>query len=141
MHDFPTKHWQIFAETIFSSPQFRPDNATNHPKQEDPYEDADLNTDIDSYMGIERKDTHTRLSLGIGTKAIFGGGDSAKTGIGAMLAFDVIIPFNGQENGSGLILGVRGLAHKIFPEGYQLEIIPMGGLTLHTDFLSGGETR
>ena len=48
-----------------------------------------------------------------------------------MAGFDLTFPFNGEADGSGLALGVRATAHKVFPKGSQFEIAPWLGATLH----------
>ncbi|MFH0799172.1 MAG: hypothetical protein V2A66_03205 [Pseudomonadota bacterium] len=95
------------------------------------YTDKQQNTEVDSALGIEWKTTYTRLSLGLDTKMIFGGGDEAKAGIGGVLGFDIVIPINGGENGSGLVLGARGMCHKLFSDGSQCQVGPHAGASFH----------
>lgn len=127
-HDIPSKDVQLFSSVAILSPALTPGNSIEHLSQDEPYEDAHLNSDVDAALGIEWKGTWHRLYGGIDTKAIFGGGDAAKVGIGGVAGFDVLVPFNGKEDGIGLVAGVRVMAHRIFPEGTQLEVVPHVGI-------------
>lgn len=128
-HDWPWPSLQLFSSTTFLSPSLTIKNMANS-SQDEPYDDIGLNSDVDAAIGLEWKTTYTRLSLGLDTKAVFGS-DTAKAGIGAILGFDFLLPFNGKEDGSGISAGVRGMCHKLFPDGYQCEVFPQVGATLH----------
>ena len=130
-HDVPSQDFQLFSSVLFLSPAFRLDNVINHPTQSEPYGDVELNTDVDAAIGLEWKKPWTRILFGLDTKVIHGGGEGAKVGIGGILGFDLTIPVNDQEDGSGISLGVRAMFHKLFPEGAQLELVPHLGATLH----------
>jgi hypothetical protein len=119
--DFPTKRFQFFSEAIFLSPVLTAQRGENY----------DATSDIGAAIGIEWRTTWTRLLAGIDTRGVFGGGTSAQAGIGGMAGADVIIPFNGRRDGSGISLGLRGAAHKLLPHGSQYELYPWGGATLH----------
>ena len=127
--DFPSKDFQLFSSVLFLSPAFRLDNVANHPTQSEPYEGVELNTDVDAALGLEWKTGWTRLSFGLDTKVVYGGGEKAKVGIGVMGGFDLTIPI-GEEDGPGISLGARVMAHKLFPEGTQVEVVPHIGATL-----------
>lgn len=115
-HDVPMPELQLFSSVMLLSPLL--------------YGDAPQTSDIDAALGLEWKTTYTRLLFGVDTKAVHGGGPDWKTGFGGLVGFDVLIPFNGQESGTGLTLGARFMAHKLFPDGYSYTFLPTIGLTL-----------
>lgn len=129
------KGWRnsiMFSSLSLISPQLTPGNMGNHITQDGPYSsDSALPTDIDAALGVEWRTTWTRMLLGLDTKAIYGGGDNLKAGIGMVAGFDLIIPFNGRSDGSGLTIGTRALVHKLFPQGYQVEFMPTIGATIY----------
>lgn len=116
-HDFPSPTFQLFTSALLLSPGI--------------YGDAELNSDVDAALGLEWKTPYTRLSIGLNTKSVSGGGEKAKAGIGGIAGFDLLVPFNGKEDGSGLTAGIRFLATKLFPEGHQLDLVPSLGATVH----------
>lgn len=134
--DLPSRDIQLFSAVTLLSPQFLGGNVGNHLSgQNNQYSsDSQLNTDLDAVIGLEWKTPFTRLSLGLGNKAIYGGPETAKAGIGVATGFDVIIPFNrhkGRDDGSGVTFGVRGTAHAILPDGgSQTEVYPHVGVTI-----------
>ncbi|MBN1282659.1 MAG: hypothetical protein JXA24_02655 [Proteobacteria bacterium] len=129
-HDFPAESFQLFSSVMLVSPMLTLGNIGNMPSEDEPYDSPMLTSDVSGSLGLEWKTTFTRLSLGIDTRAVSGSSDSS-AGVGAIAGFDLIVPFNGEEDGSGIVLGVRGTAHKLFPGGSQAEISPVAGVTLH----------
>lgn len=129
------KGWRnsiMFSSLSLISPQLTPGNMGNHITQDGPYSsDSALPTDIDAALGVEWRTTWTRLSLGLDTKAIYGGGEDLKAGIGVVAGFDLLFPFNGRSDGSGLTVGARALVHKLLPQGYQVEFMPSIGATIY----------
>lgn len=130
-HDFPTEKFQLYSSVLFLSPMMTFGNIGRAASQDENYADVMLPTDVGAGLGFEWKTTWTRLSFGIETRGIFGGEKDARAALGGMAGFDLTFPFNGEEDGSGLALGVRATAHKVFPKGAQYEIAPWLGATLH----------
>jgi|GEM_PF-2296892 len=129
-HDFPSESFQLFSSAIMVSPMLTFGNIGNMPSQDEQFDSEMLTSDVGASLGLEWKTTFTRLSAGLDTRGVFGDEDS-KVGVGGIAGFDLTIPFNGEEDGSGLAVGVRASAHRLFPEGWQAEIAPWGGLSLH----------
>ncbi len=130
-HDFPAEKFQLYSELIFLSPLMTPGNIGRAASQDENYSDVMLPSDVGAGLGFEWKTTWTRLMFGIETRGIFGGEDDANSALGGVVGFDLTIPFNGEEDGSGLALGGRFTAHKTFPKGYALELMPWVGATFH----------
>lgn len=129
-HDLPSENFQLFSSAMLLSPMLTFGNIGNMPAQDKQFASEMLPSDVGAALGLEWKTTFTRLSLGLDTRAV-SGGENSTAGIGGMAGFDLLIPFNGEEDGSGLALGVRAAAHKLFPKGSDAEIAPWAGLTLH----------
>lgn len=118
-HDFPSANWQLFSSVAFLAPMLNPGSDR----------DLTLDTSLMATLGIAWKTPWTRLSVGPTTSLDYGTGGT-RTGIGASAGFDVTIPFNGQEDGSGLGFGIRGNALKYSSEGAQYNIMPWAGVSL-----------
>ena len=118
-HDFPTANWQLFSSVAFLAPMLNPSDGR----------DLTLDTSLLATLGIAWKTPYTRLSVGPTTSLDYST-SGTRTGIGGSLGFDVIIPFNGQEDGSGVWFGVRGNALKYSSEGAQYNVMPGAGVSL-----------
>ncbi len=118
-HDFPSASWQLFSSVAFLAPMLNPGSDRN----------PTLDTSLLATLGIAWKTPWTRLSVGPTTSLDYGTGGT-RTGIGASLGFDVLIPFSGQEEGSGIGFGVRGNALKYSSEGAQYNVMPWAGASL-----------
>ncbi len=132
-NDEPSEDIQFYSAATFVSPKMKPGNIANMPSQSQPDSDAGLSSDICASLGIEYKPTWVRLSIGPMTCGIFASGVSApKAGIGGTAGFDLTLPFNGKDDGSGLSLGVHVDAIKPLPDGSaNVEAQPVIGISLH----------
>jgi hypothetical protein len=130
-HDFPLEDFQLNSSILFLSPMLTFGNIGKTVSQDESYTDVMLPTDVGAGLGLEWKTAWSRLSFGAETRGIFGGGDTAKVAIGGTAGADLILPFTGEEDGSGIAIGARGTAHKVFPEGYQFEFAPWAGASFH----------
>ena len=129
-HDLPSENIQLFSSAALLSPMLILGNIGNMPAQDKQFSSEMLPSSVNASLGLEWKTTFTRLALGLDTCGVSGSEDSA-AGVGGIAGFDITIPFNGEEDGSGIGLGVRASAHKLFPKGSDAEIAPWFGLTLH----------
>ncbi len=130
-HDLPLDDFQLYSSVLFLSPMMTFGNIGTTTSQDEPYTDIMLPTDVGAALGLEWKTTWTRLSFGAETKGIFGSADDAKVAMGGQAGFDVIIPFNGEEDGSGIVLGARGSAGVELPSGSEkVEFMPSAGASL-----------
>jgi len=129
-HNVPSESFQLFSSAMLLSPMLTFGNIGNMPAQDKQFTSEMLPSSVNASLGLEWKTTFTRLALGVDTCGVSGNEDSA-AGVGATAGFDFLIPFNGEEDGSGIGLGVRASAHKLFPKGWDAEVAPWFGLTLH----------
>ncbi|MFA5810917.1 MAG: hypothetical protein WC956_01135, partial [bacterium] len=58
------------------------------------------------------------------------GSDDKKVGVGATAGFDILLPFNGESNGSGISLGAGVNGLKTSPNGYEYEFRFGAGVTM-----------
>jgi hypothetical protein len=117
------KDWRatpLFTEVRLASPLLVPGNGDNYR----------LNTNVAADLGLAWKTTWTRMLAGVETLGVFGGGENTSAGIGGVVGLDLKIPFNGKEDGAGMVLGVRASGDKLFPEGWQCELAPAVGVTI-----------
>ncbi|MFH1830584.1 MAG: hypothetical protein ABH871_07400 [Pseudomonadota bacterium] len=131
-HDFPLENFQLYSSVDFLSPMMTFGNIGTTASQDEPYTDVMLPTDVGAGLGLEWKTTWTRLYFGAKTIGIFGGNDDAKVAMGGQAGFDLVLPFNGEEDGSGIVVGASGTAAVELPSGSKkLEFAPWTGASLH----------
>ena len=112
----------IYTEATFLSHAFTGENIGNRFQQDEHYTNVTLPTSVIGTLGVHWSIKYFSVGAGLDT-AIIVGGNNADSGIGISAKIDVKLPIKEF----GLSIGVRGSAHKTFPEGYDLEaFIPIG---------------
>ncbi|MFA4875009.1 MAG: hypothetical protein WC690_06670 [bacterium] len=119
----------FYASASFHSPMLIAGNVGNVSSQSQPFSNATVPTGISASMGPTWTTTYTRLYGGPRTTVIFGS-DDKKVGVGATAGFDILLPFNGESNGSGISLGAGVNGLKTSPNGYEYEFRFGAGVTM-----------
>ncbi len=131
LRDWPMQHFQLFTEAGAFTPSLRLDNVANHPSQSRPYDDIELPSLATATIGLEGMPSiWTRFKFGLDVMGLYGSDMSA--GIGGMAGFDLLVHFNGKEDGVGIALGAEAKAHAVLSSGWQVMVIPTVGLLLPT---------
>ena len=125
--------WPVFTEARFLSHGLRLDNLFKRMGVEpgEPYGDDYLPSEVAATLGAHYEHTYFRIGGGLDTAILFGSRGGSTAALGLSLGADVLIPFNGRRNGTGLTFGVRGSVHKYIPDGWAWELTPHLGLTAH----------
>ncbi|MBI4211687.1 MAG: hypothetical protein HY540_03535 [Deltaproteobacteria bacterium] len=95
---------------------------------DDPYAEKSQPTKVGTAFGIEAGNAYVQAQAAV-TSALLLGDSDKSAAIGASVDAAVRIPFSKSTVGGGILIGVRGFAELLLPEGYAYGVAPYIGAT------------